>query len=301
MLKFKFIILAYTFSFAQFVPISFFQKKTSQEIVIVLTSGTLFAVPANWNSSANSIECIGGGGSGSNSDDASDRRGGGGGAYSRVNNLTLTPSSNVSYQIGNGSSNGNGGDSWFVNTSTLLAKGGTKPSGSSVGFGGLASAGVGDVKFSGGNGGNSSSGAGGGGGAAGPNGNGGVGGNGNQGGGGGGGNGGGTNGQSVGDGGNGGNNSIGTGGGTGEQNGTPTAGTNGGGGGGARLVGGFNGGDGTDLTASGGSGGGGGGHRTDGVAGDGGLYGGGGGGSRENAAGTRGSGAQGVCVLRYTP
>jgi hypothetical protein len=70
----------------------------------------------------------------------------------------------------------NGGDSWFLNSSTVLGKGGqggrgtyTCTCGSNChlgGAGGTAAAGIGDVKYSGGSGGNSVGGAAGGGGSS---------------------------------------------------------------------------------------------------------------------------------------
>ena len=90
--------------------------------------------------------------------------GGGGGAYSKTAVIVVIPGNNYTVTVG-GAGTGNtgctastaGGDSWFVDTSTVLAKGGspggcstgTPPSG---GAGGAAASGVGDTgaKFSGG-------------------------------------------------------------------------------------------------------------------------------------------------------
>ncbi len=121
----------------------------------------------NWSTSASTsytrtnsaiARAWGGGGNGNGSLVA-----GGGGAYS--SKTIVLPAQ--SYAVGVG---GATGDSYFINTSTLLAKGGGTSSG------GQASGGVGDVKYSGGNGGQgyaaSDWGGGGGGGAAGPDGNG---------------------------------------------------------------------------------------------------------------------------------
>lgn len=165
--------------------------------VVFLTSGTTWTVPADWNAS-NTIEVIGGGGGGDvpaqGAFASGQGAGGGGGGYSKAVNVALTPGSTVAYAIGTGGgASVNGGDTWFCNgtsncsaiTGTAVvagAKGGTGAAGSNRGGGGLASAGVGNVKYAGGDGGdNSGQGAGqagtGGGGAAGPNGNGGRGGN----------------------------------------------------------------------------------------------------------------------------
>ncbi len=98
-----------------------------------------------------------GGGSNAAASNAGD--GGGGGGYS--SKTIVLPSGSYSVAVG-----GAGGDSYFVNTGTLLAKGG------GVRAGGNSGSGVGDVKYSGGDGGvhyNASDwGGGGGGGAAGP-------------------------------------------------------------------------------------------------------------------------------------
>lgn len=139
--------------------------------VIFLTSGSTWTVPADWNPSNNSIEVIGGGGNGAAGlINFTSGYGGGGGAYSAISNVTLTPGAAVAYSVG-----GAGGDSYFCN-STLNC---TSIAGSAVlagarggvsNAGGSAGAGVGTVKYSGGNGGAqiNGGGGGGGGGAAGP-------------------------------------------------------------------------------------------------------------------------------------
>jgi len=100
------------------------------------TTGThTWAVPSDWNDANNTIECIGPGA------DGGSNYGGGGGAYAKLLNLNLTPGSNVSYSIGT-----HGGDTWFVSTSTVLAKGGSGQNG------GSATTSVGSVKVSGHNG-----------------------------------------------------------------------------------------------------------------------------------------------------
>ena len=186
------------------------------------------------------VECIGAGGPENT----------GGGAYSKTNGISgLAPGQTVYVNVGS-----YGNDSWFNKTSNsaptsttdgCLAKcGATGPGGGSLGPGGLASAGVGDLKYSGGTGGQLfftcvNDVTGGGGGAAGPNGNGanggattGYG-------------GGGANGGSVGTSSAGGNGRGGTGGGAYSSGGTAGNGTNGGGGGGTDS--GIGGGGGPDL------------------------------------------------------
>jgi parallel beta-helix repeat protein len=83
--------------------------------------------------------------------------GGGGGAYSKKT-LTVVPGTSYAYVVGAGSSStAPGGDSYFINTSTVLAKGGNSATSSSGASGGSAASGVGDVKYSGGSGANGSS------------------------------------------------------------------------------------------------------------------------------------------------
>ena len=285
--------------------------------IVFLTTGTTWTVPADWNNSKNTIECIGGGGGGVDGSVAASGAGGsgGGGAYSSLANLALTPGTDVLYQVGTGGSRaavgaaaGSGGDTYFNGTSVAAssvgATGGGGANGSVGGAGGTASNGVGQVRSDGGKGANGGAGfrgGAGGGGAAGPMG---AGGNGeagtvNQNGGGGGGGSGGGSGGATGatgtTGNKGGNNAGGSGGGAGgvqHQPENPDAGQSAGGAG-----------------SGGGGGGGGGGSMTAGVAcGDGGAGGtsmefdlahgpggggGGGGGSGSAAPSTGGAGGAG--------
>ncbi len=272
---------------------------------IFVTSGTSWAVPADWNSGDNKVHAIGAGG----------HNGGGGGAYASATNVTLTASSSVIIGIGvaGGGGANSTNDTFMCNTGSAVqctninsgsyvavgAKGGA----SNGGAGGSASSSVGSVKYSGG------STWGGGGGAAGPNGNGGS--SSNPGWGGGGANGG----QSV-SGSNGGNNRLGSGAGIYRAS-NGGHGTNGGGG--AYNGSSYNGGNGSmdalwtqtsnGATAGPGSGGGGGGESNcdpAGNGGNGGGYGGGGGnyGSDYGACGNDGApglGTQGILVIQYNP
>lgn len=153
--------------------------------IIDINAGSSWTVPDDWNSSNNTVEVVAGGGGGNTNVGGA----GGGGGYSKITNLSLTPGSQVSYGVGGGGSGSNGsagGDTWFgattmancVTFGTYVCvgaqggRGGT--SNSSGGAGGQISAGVGTIKYSGGNGGAPN---GGGGGAAGPHGNGNGGGN----------------------------------------------------------------------------------------------------------------------------
>jgi gliding motility-associated-like protein len=135
-------------------------------VTIVLTSSGSWVVPANVYSIE--VECWGGGGGGGaavNNPSGASGGGGGGGAYSKEM-LSVSPGVNYSYVAGAGGAGGSttgapggtGGDTWFSNTTSVLAKGGmggNAGNGSTVGVGGAggaAGSGFGSVKFSGGGG-----------------------------------------------------------------------------------------------------------------------------------------------------
>ncbi|HEU0135747.1 MAG TPA: choice-of-anchor D domain-containing protein, partial [Flavobacterium sp.] len=131
------------------------------------TNGT-YTVPAGVT--AVSVEAWGGGGHGSNRSSNGLGGGGGGGAFSKKL-VTVVPGSTYTVRVGNGSSDTNpGGDSWFINATTVLAKGGNSPADNSPtgAAGGSATASIGDIRFAGGNGANGNSDGGGGGSSAGP-------------------------------------------------------------------------------------------------------------------------------------
>jgi hypothetical protein len=300
---------------AVFLPALFAFPHPASATVVFLTSGTTWTVPSDWNSSANTIEAIGGGGGGSTN--VQDGSGGGGGAYAKISNFSSTGGTSITIQIGaGGAPSSDGTDTYFNGASCAAASVCAKAGAQGVaaiqgGAGGDAGSSVGTTVFSGGAGGfltdTCTSDGGGGGGAGGPHGNGQAGGGENcgfNGGGGGGGAGGGTAGNipSSGDGAAGGNNYLGSGSGPGGVGANGTAGTaGGGGGGGADGFDGGAGGPGTDWDSSHGAGGGGGGAgglNTNGA--DGGLYGGGGGG-KGDFGNNSGSGAQGIIVVTYTP
>lgn len=103
----------------------------------------------------------GGGGGGKGSFGGNTGGGGGGGAYSQQTGIRVTPGVTYTVTVGAGGLGGiiggaastDGGDSWFLSPATVLAKGGGLGSLSFTnGIGGLASAGVGTTKFSGGSG-----------------------------------------------------------------------------------------------------------------------------------------------------
>jgi hypothetical protein len=81
--------------------------------------------------------------------------GGGGGAYSR-STLTVIPGNVYPLTVGAGVAGGDGGQSFFIDAATVMAMGGSQALGhlNSGQPGGQASAGVGEIKFSGGTGGN---------------------------------------------------------------------------------------------------------------------------------------------------
>lgn len=245
-------------------------------VTIFLTSGTSWTVPPDWNSASNTIEIVAPGGAGA-AVAGSKGAGAGGGAYSKKNNLTLTPGASVAYSVGApgiGAASAVGSastDAWFNGTglasASVSAEAGKSANPANVaGLGGKAANGIGDVKFDGGDGfynAGLASGFGGGG-AAGPNGAGVT---------------ATTSSGAAGD--------AGSGGAGGAAGNPPGAGGNG-----------------TEWDATHGSGGGGAGPLTtsNSNAGAGGLYGGGGGGAR-TAGGSPagGSGGAGFIVIQYTP
>ena len=298
----------------------------------ILTSGTTWVVPSDWDNASNTIEVIGGGGGGEDNGDSGG--GGGGGGYSKSVNVTLTAGDVVSYQIGSGGATdtgadgADGGDTFFCNATSNCAtiagsavlvgakggKGGGTVTADTGGVGGAAGSGIaegtGSTTYSGGNGGTGNGIAdsgGGGGGAAGPRGNGQNGGNGytvdtSGGGGGGGGAGGGSSTAGLNSttttngGGAGGKGPNGTGSGVCCSSGTGGSGSNGGGGSGSDAgVEGGTGGSGTEWNGGVGAGGGGGGASDSDFGGNGGLFG-GGGGAGENGGGV---GAPGIIVITY--
>lgn len=159
------------------VPIAWssaFQGLSSVASVAILSSGTSWSVPTNWNNStvganpyANKVECIGGGEGGTNLAGTGVAQGGSGGGYATQSNITLAPGGSATYAIGAGTATHTaGGDSWFNAASCVAA------SVCAAGGASLTSP-VGSVTYAGG-GGATVTGGGGGGGAAGPHGAGGI-------------------------------------------------------------------------------------------------------------------------------
>lgn len=132
------------------------------------SSTSTFTVPAGVTSVT--VEAWGGGGRGGSRTIGSDGYGGGGGGAYAKSILTVTPGNTYTVTVGGGSNSNSsdGGDSWFINNTTILAKGGVSVAnnGTTGGAGGTAAASIGTVKFSGGNGANGSTGSYGGGGGS---------------------------------------------------------------------------------------------------------------------------------------
>ena len=313
--------------------IAFASGATTQ--AYILTSGTSFTTPVDWNNASNSIYLIGGGGggSGSASNTTTNARaaggGGGGGGFTLLTNQTLSGA--ISYAIGaagsagtgsggagaRSSTGGTGGTTtWNVTNTATGGSGGSANTVGPVSTGGSGGTGT----FTGGTGGVGGTitaanivAGGGGGGSAGVNGNGANGGTGNTAvanadgsAGGGGGNGGGSSGGNgvSGASGSGGNNSLGLGGGASASNANGNLGVRGGGGSGGEGAGfrGGIGGSGADILNGFGSGGGSGGSTNLGNgAATPGLYGAGGGGAGAISTAFNGAaGAQGAIILVYT-
>ena len=136
------------------------------QTVVYLPVGTAsWAVPLDCNL-IDSVDCYASGGSGAVTayNTSNGPTGGGGGAFSRKNNIPVTPGSAIGCSIGvggagvststGGAANGNpGGDTNFGGL--CYAQGGRGGNVSTAGgAGGDASAGIGDVRYSGGRGGN---------------------------------------------------------------------------------------------------------------------------------------------------
>ena len=122
------------------------------QLITTLGAGTWTCPP---NVASVTVEVQGGGGGTSAPGNNNGSGGGGGGGYSRAI-VAVTPGVTYDYLVGNGGQGANNGqDSFWVNTSTILAKGGVLGSQTAAGAGGLAADGVvtvGGIKYSGGNG-----------------------------------------------------------------------------------------------------------------------------------------------------
>jgi hypothetical protein len=118
------------------------------------TSGT-FTVPAGVYQVT--VEAWGGGGKGGSclSQNGINVGGGGGGGAFTSKSIAVTPGATYTVNVGTGATTtANGGDSWFINTTTILAKGGNS-TGNNIktgSNGGNAASCIGDLTANGGNG-----------------------------------------------------------------------------------------------------------------------------------------------------
>lgn len=236
--------------------------------VVVLTSGTSWSVPSDFNPFLNMVECIGGGAGGAGGVSSSHGGGGGGGGeYRKIVAFNPAGLASIPYAIGAGGGPGVAGGDTTWNGGTVIAKGGGTTASAAAGSGGTG--GVGSEGKNGGSGGTgvtgTAGGGGGGGGAGGPH----------------------TAASSGG-------NAVTTTGGTGGAGGNPS--------GGGTASAGATGNNGTGTPASG-SGGGGGNGTLPQSGSNGGNYGGGGGGGgcKSGTGSSGGSGIQGCIVITYFP
>lgn len=136
--------------------LSFLSSQTivAQAVTTSLTSNTLFTIPEGVTSLK--VECWGAGGKGASiANEINVGGGGGGGAYAS-SLLCVVPGQSYSVVIGAGGSGAvkNGGDTYFGSASLVMAKGGFGVEDNIINgvSGGLATASVGNLKYSGGNG-----------------------------------------------------------------------------------------------------------------------------------------------------
>jgi hypothetical protein len=104
------------------------------------------------------VRMWGGGGKGGDRSTNGGSGGGGGGAFSELTEYSVTKDSTYAFVVGAGATGTDpGGDTYWVNTSTGLAKGGGSVANNTItgGTAGAAASGVGTVKYSGGDGGTS--------------------------------------------------------------------------------------------------------------------------------------------------
>jgi hypothetical protein len=156
--------------FLSLLMVFFFAGEMWAQTTIIFTSNSTWTCPAGVTSIT--VEAWGGGGRGGTSDGGQGAAsGGGGGAYAKKT-ISVAPGNSYNVTVGLGGNypaTTNGGDSYFNDTTTVKAAGGTGAPGLNAipgGSGGLIADCVGDVVYKGGNGGNSpstNSGAGGGG------------------------------------------------------------------------------------------------------------------------------------------
>nr|WP_315213608.1 LamG-like jellyroll fold domain-containing protein [uncultured Flavobacterium sp.] len=128
--------------------IGFFSYAQTQ----TFTSNGTFTVPSGITTLQ--VEAWGGGGKGGTRTSNGESGGGGGGAYAKKT-VSVIAGTTYNVQVGTGSSSTSaGGDSWFIDNSTILAKGGNSVANNSTTgvIGGSATASIGTVKLAGGKG-----------------------------------------------------------------------------------------------------------------------------------------------------
>ena len=137
----------------------------SQTTLTFTKTGTGFwSVPCDVTSITVEAWGAGGAGGGTTTDNANGGGGGGGGAYVR-SSIVVSPGTVINFSIGAGaagatSTGASGGDTWFVNNTTILAKGGSggsAPNGSIVSGGATLLGSIGDIIIAGVNGGDGTS------------------------------------------------------------------------------------------------------------------------------------------------
>lgn len=141
-----------------------------QQRVVILTAGSSWTVPSDFNPLNNKVELIGGGAGGA-AGLTNTRAGGGGGAggYRYQDNFSAAIGAAISYAIGAAGGGGGAGGNTTWNSGAVAANGGGAPSGATGGSGGGGSGGTGGNTGGGGGAGSSGAGnrgGGGGGGAA---------------------------------------------------------------------------------------------------------------------------------------
>lgn len=130
----------------------FFGSQAFSQSPQTFNATTTWTVPAGVTSVT--VQAWGGGGHGANRTTFGRGGGGGGGAYA-IKVVAVTPGTVLNVNVGAGSTDNNpGGDSWFIDTATVLAKGGTSAlnDNTTAGSGGSLSLSIGDDTNSGGNG-----------------------------------------------------------------------------------------------------------------------------------------------------
>jgi parallel beta-helix repeat protein len=146
---------------------SYGEDVTFTTMVAIVTTFTTTGA-GNWTAPAGvsslTVEVWGGGGRGGSITSGSSEvagGGGGGGGYSK-SVITVTPGQSYAYFVGAGSGTTSPGqDSYFINASTLMAKGGNSAADNSLtaATGGSSTTGAGTTKYSGGNGASGSTGS----------------------------------------------------------------------------------------------------------------------------------------------